>query len=105
MRSDLKRLQRRLGITTVFVTHDQSEALMMSDRIGLMRDGKLEQHGSPRELYERPANQFVGDFLGKTVPLRATRNRPAVNGSNVVKLDGAEESNGEGRGMWASESQ
>jgi len=60
MRFELKRLQRELGITTVYVTHDQSEALALSHSIAVMNRGRIEQIGAPREIYERPANQFVG---------------------------------------------
>lgn len=88
MRLDVKRLQQRLNITTLFVTHDQNEALVLSDRIGLMRDGVLQQYGSPRQLYEQPANQFVGDFLGKTVLLQGTRQTRDVNGNYTILLDG-----------------
>jgi iron(III) transport system ATP-binding protein len=64
MRFELKRLQRDLGITGVYVTHDQVEALAMSSRIAVMRDGKIEQVGAPREVYERPRSRFVADFIG-----------------------------------------
>jgi ABC-type Fe3+/spermidine/putrescine transport system ATPase subunit len=64
MQVELRSLQRQLGITTVFVTHDQEEALTMSDRIAVMRDGLIEQLGAPREVYERPATEFVATFLG-----------------------------------------
>src|SRR3712207_3818245 len=64
MQVELRSLQRQLGITTVFVTHDQEEALTMSDRIAVMRDGVIEQLGPPREVYERPATEFVATFLG-----------------------------------------
>ena len=66
MRFELKRLQRELGITTVYVTHDQSEALALSHSIAVMNAGRIEQLGSPREVYERPRNQFVADFVGTT---------------------------------------
>jgi iron(III) transport system ATP-binding protein len=66
MRFELKRLQRDLGITTVYVTHDQSEALALSHQIAVMNAGRIEQVGSPREIYERPKNQFVADFIGST---------------------------------------
>jgi iron(III) transport system ATP-binding protein len=66
MRFELKRLQRDLGITTVYVTHDQSEALALSHQIAVMNAGRIEQVGSPREVYERPRNQFVADFIGST---------------------------------------
>jgi spermidine/putrescine ABC transporter ATP-binding subunit len=64
MQVELRSLQRALGITTVFVTHDQEEALTMSDQIAVMRDGVIEQLGAPREVYERPATEFVATFLG-----------------------------------------
>jgi iron(III) transport system ATP-binding protein len=64
MRFELKRLQRELGITSVYVTHDQVEALAMSNKVAVMRDGKIEQVGAPREVYERPGSRFVADFIG-----------------------------------------
>jgi iron(III) transport system ATP-binding protein len=64
MRFELKRLQRELGITGVYVTHDQVEALAMSNRVAVMREGKLEQVGTPREVYEKPSSRFVADFIG-----------------------------------------
>jgi iron(III) transport system ATP-binding protein len=72
MRFELKRLQRELGITTVYVTHDQSEALALSHSIAVMNKGRIEQIGPPREIYERPVNQFVADFIGTTNFLDAT---------------------------------
>lgn len=66
MRTELSLIQRRLGITALFVTHDQSEALAMSDRIAVMRDGAIVQEGSPREIYHRPADEFVASFVGST---------------------------------------
>lgn len=66
MQNELKALQRQLGITFVFVTHDQEEALSMSDRIIVMRQGKIEQDGSPREIYEEPSNLFVAQFIGES---------------------------------------
>ena len=65
MQNELKALQRKLGITFVFVTHDQEEALTMSDRIVVMREGKIEQDGTPREIYEEPKNLFVARFIGE----------------------------------------
>jgi iron(III) transport system ATP-binding protein len=64
MRSEVRELQRRLGITTLYVTHDQIEALSMSNRIAVMSNGKIVQEGTPREIYQRPATQFVADFVG-----------------------------------------
>ncbi|WP_417543265.1 spermidine/putrescine ABC transporter ATP-binding protein PotA [Marinobacter sp.] len=66
MQVELKRLQRELGITFVFVTHDQEEALSMSDRIVVLKDGHIQQLGTPREVYERPANVFTARFVGQT---------------------------------------
>jgi iron(III) transport system ATP-binding protein len=66
MRFELKRLQRELKITTVYVTHDQSEALALSHQIAVMHEGRIQQIGKPRDVYERPANQFVADFVGNT---------------------------------------
>lgn len=72
MRFELKRLQRELQITTVYVTHDQSEALALSHEIAVMSEGRIMQVGSPRDIYERPRNKFVADFVGTTNFLEAT---------------------------------
>ncbi|GAA2091217.1 ABC transporter ATP-binding protein [Streptomyces albiaxialis] len=64
LREEIRRLQLELGITTLFVTHDQEEALSMADRVAVMRDGRLEQCAAPSELYERPATPFVAEFVG-----------------------------------------
>jgi putative spermidine/putrescine transport system ATP-binding protein len=66
MQLEVKRLQRRLGITALFVTHDQEEALVLSDRIAVMNGGSIEQIGSPADVYGRPANRFVADFIGES---------------------------------------
>jgi iron(III) transport system ATP-binding protein len=66
MRFELKKMQRELGLTTIYVTHDQSEALALSHEIAVMNEGKIVQIGSPRDIYERPANTFVADFIGTT---------------------------------------
>jgi spermidine/putrescine transport system ATP-binding protein len=73
MQSELKRLQHETGITFVFVTHDQEEALTMSDRIGVMSAGRLLRSGPPQEIYNRPVDRFVADFIGETnfLPARA----------------------------------
>jgi putative spermidine/putrescine transport system ATP-binding protein len=71
----IKDLQQRLGITTVYVTHDQDEALTMSDRIGVMRAGQIEQEGTPTEIYERPASLFVTTFIGQSNVLDVTLSR------------------------------
>ncbi len=65
VREDIRALQQRLGLTTIFVTHDQEEALAISDRMAIMHDGRVQQVGTPQDLYEKPTNLFVADFLGK----------------------------------------
>jgi ABC-type Fe3+/spermidine/putrescine transport system ATPase subunit len=70
MRDELRAIQREVGITTVFVTHDQGEALGLSDRIAVMNRGRVEHLGTPREIYERPATRFVADFIGASTVLR-----------------------------------
>src|SRR5438105_14227144 len=64
MQTELKTLQRQLGISFLFVTHDQDEAMALSDRIALLRSGKLEQVATPREIYRRPATAYVAQFVG-----------------------------------------
>jgi putative spermidine/putrescine transport system ATP-binding protein len=64
MRTELQRVQRETGVTMIFVTHDQTEALALANRIVVMRDGAIEQIGSPEEIYDRPASRFVADFVG-----------------------------------------
>ena len=89
MRDELRLLQQRLGITSLYVTHDQSEAMAISDRVVVMRDGVVEQNGAPQDIYARPATAFVADFMGKAniVRLRAE----GVAGETVTaKLGGAE---------------
>jgi len=84
MQEEIQRIQRDLGITTVYVTHDQTEAMTMSDRIAVMNGGKLVQLATAEQLYNRPANRFVADFIGKIniVPVTVERNG---NGSTTVK--------------------
>ena len=65
LREEIRRLQLQLGMTTLFVTHDQEEALSISDRIGVMSNGRLEQLGTPRLVYAEPANAFVARFVGR----------------------------------------
>jgi len=71
MQIELKSLQREVGIAFVFVTHDQEEAMVMSDRIALLRSGELEQIATPREIYSRPATAYTAQFIGHTNLLRA----------------------------------
>jgi ABC-type Fe3+/spermidine/putrescine transport system ATPase subunit len=66
MRVELKQIQEEIGITFIFVTHDQEEALMLSDRVAVMEGGELVQLGTPREVYERPQSRFVGEFIGQS---------------------------------------
>src|SRR5258706_4082281 len=73
LRGEIRGLQQRLGITTVLVTHDQEEALSMADRIVVMKEGAIEQIGTPAQVYGRPATPFVADFVGKTNLLAASR--------------------------------
>ena len=87
MQTELKRLQTETGITFVFVTHDQEEALTMSDRIGVMSAGKLQQVGPPREIYTRPVNRFVASFIGETNFLSATRDGATLRLSGAYKID------------------
>lgn len=70
MRIELKTLQRRLNVTVILVTHDQAEALSLSDTVAVMRDGRIDQVGPPAELYDRPATPFVRDFVGTSVTVR-----------------------------------
>jgi spermidine/putrescine ABC transporter ATP-binding subunit len=85
MRAELRDIQRTVGITTVFVTHDQHEALGLSDRVAVMNAGRLEQLGPPREVYERPATRFVADFVGASSVLEAR----VIDGETVELAGGA----------------
>ena len=87
MRFELKRLQRELKITTVYVTHDQSEALGLSHEIAVMDRGRIQQIGRPRDIYERPSNQFVADFVGNTNFLDGTVVRHAGADAYVINTD------------------
>ncbi len=87
MRVELKVLQQQTGITFIFVTHDQEEALTMSDRIAVMSDGRVQQIGTAREIYETPLNRFVADFIGETNLLPVTVDSVA-SGTAQVTLPG-----------------
>ena len=89
MRVELKRLQRTLGITTIFVTHDQQEALALSDRIAVMRGGRIEQLGTPEDIYDRPCSIFVADFVGATNLLKGIVRGPAEGGTVAIDIEGA----------------
>jgi iron(III) transport system ATP-binding protein len=86
MRTEIQRLQRTLGITTVYVTHDQEEAMAISDRIAVMKDGRIAQLGSAEELYRRPVSSFVAGFLGRANLLPAT---VRASSPDTVTLDAA----------------
>ena len=86
MQLELKRIQNEVGITFVHVTHDQEEAMTMADTIAVMNGGRIEQLGTPADLYERPRTAFVAGFLGKSNLLEGT-----VAGDGVIRLvDGSE---------------
>ncbi len=87
MRFELKLLQSRLNLTLIYVTHDQAEALSLSDQIAVMSNGRVEQFGRPRELYEHPKTEFVRDFLGKTITLPAQL-EGRTRTETIIKLDG-----------------
>ncbi|BDV32208.1 ABC transporter ATP-binding protein [Microbacterium terricola] len=78
MQVELKQIQRELGITFIFVTHDQEEALTLSDRIAVFHDGRIEQLGTPEDLYERPASRFVADFVGTSNLFDAERSATLI---------------------------
>jgi spermidine/putrescine transport system ATP-binding protein len=89
MQLELKRIQQEVGITFIYVTHDQEEAMTMSDRFAVMRHGKIEQIGAPEEVYESPATEFVAGFLGASNLLNGDL-RETVNGLTSIKLDTGE---------------
>jgi len=88
MRLEIKELQRTLGITSLYVTHDLEEALAISDRIVVMRDGMIEQTGTPTEIYDRPRNRFVADFVG-SANLIEGRLRPDLAAEGLVAIETA----------------
>ncbi|HMS95736.1 MAG TPA: ABC transporter ATP-binding protein [Tabrizicola sp.] len=90
MRSELKALQRETGIAFVFVTHDQDEALAMSDRIAVLQGGRIQQVGRPEEIYETPANRFVADFIGgaNLIPARIGTGGAEAVGLGVIPAGG-----------------
>ncbi|PZQ50679.1 MAG: polyamine ABC transporter ATP-binding protein [Rhodovulum sulfidophilum] len=89
MQFEIKELQRRLGVTIIYVTHDQEEAVMMADRIAVMRGGRIEQIGRADDLYDRPANAFVADFIGQTnlIPGRVAETGPDAT---LVEIEGGQ---------------
>ncbi|WP_353646720.1 ABC transporter ATP-binding protein [Mesorhizobium sp. WSM2239] len=92
MQVELKRIQREVGITTIFVTHDQEEALTMSDRIGILRDGRLVQEGPPEEIYDSPKSEFAATFLGDANILRGEATGTGIrlaDGTSIIAGTGA----------------
>src|SRR5947208_1034352 len=94
MRAEIARIQRDLNATTIYVTHDQTEAMTLGDRVAVMRDGVLQQAGSPKDLYERPVNLFVAEFIGSPAMNlvgadigRENGRLEAVFGENSLRLD------------------
>jgi iron(III) transport system ATP-binding protein len=87
---ELKRLQRRLGITTVFVTHDQQEAMTIADRLAVLDQGVIQQVGAPRELYDLPANRFVAEFVGSinVYAARIASGAAGESATSIVDIDG-----------------
>lgn len=84
MQFELKRLQRKLGITFIYVTHDQEEALTMSDRIAIMNGGDLEQLATPREIYEHPVSKFVADFIGESNIFNGSVNKLGKEHTSII---------------------
>jgi putative spermidine/putrescine transport system ATP-binding protein len=92
MQLEVRRLQRRLGLTTIFITHDQEEALVLSDRIAVMNRGAIQQVATTTEIYERPANDFVADFVGESNIFHGVLTEPGVvtlAGGRRIRVDGA----------------
>lgn len=88
MQQELKEIQKRLGIAFLYVTHDQEEALNMSDRIAIMREGEIEQIGAPEDIYERPETRFAAEFIGQTNFLDCVVERVHPDGSPVLNYAG-----------------
>jgi spermidine/putrescine ABC transporter ATP-binding subunit len=88
MQIEMRQLQRRLGITTLMVTHDQDEALTLSDRVAVMHNGRIEQLGTPKEIYEKPATRFVANFIGTSNFLSGAVTRRDPKGYLVTSADG-----------------
>jgi multiple sugar transport system ATP-binding protein len=103
MRADIAELQARLGVTTVYVTHDQSEAMTLGSRVAVLREGRLQQCATPRDLYERPANAFVAGFIGSPamslVEIPLGTNGSIDIGGTGVDLPGATLSAATARGL------
>jgi len=90
MQIELKRIQEDVGLTFIYVTHDQEEALTMSDRLAVFNDGRVEQIGAPAEVYERPATEFVAGFVGVSNVLERNERRFTVRPEKIRMLDEGE---------------
>src|SRR5512142_1748419 len=86
MRAEISRLQRDLGVTTIYVTHDQVEAMTMGDRVAVMRKGELQQAATPQELYDHPVNLFVGGFIGSPAMNVVEASLASTNGTITAKV-------------------
>jgi iron(III) transport system ATP-binding protein len=89
MREEIKELQHKFGLSTIYVTHDQEEAMAISDRIIVMKGGQVEQMGKPLEIYDTPRTRFVADFIGAANILAGTPHGNAASGAPIVKVGGA----------------
>ncbi len=98
MQNELKRIQREVGITFVYVTHDQDEALSMSDRLAVFNEGRIEQVGTPAEVYERPANEFVAGFVGVSNVVERSGERFTIRPEKIRILREGESAEGFARG-------
>ena len=97
MRVEIRALQERLGMTVVYVTHDQTEAMSMADKVILMREGRIEQTGTPDRLYDRPSTKFCAEFIG-TPPMNILRLSEAGGGAVIAGSDGPAVVSGSGDG-------
>ena len=91
MQLELKRIQEQVGITFLYVTHDQEEALTMSDRVAVLRDGRIEQVGTPVEVYERPASDFVAGFIGVSNLIERDGRHVTVRPEKISILEDAQQ--------------
>src|SRR5581483_9265219 len=94
MQIELKGIQEEIGITFIYVTHDQDEALTMSNRIAVFNGGRIEQVGTPEEVYERPASRFVSGFVGVSNVLEREGRRFTIRPEKVRLLEGSDERDG-----------
>jgi multiple sugar transport system ATP-binding protein len=90
MRGELKQIQRRLGVTTLYVTHDQTEAMALGDRIAVLKDGIVQQTGTPADIFHRPANRFVARFIG-TPPMNLLDGRLLEKAQHAISIPGIED--------------